>query len=37
MKYEGECLQHFRKWGEFQDIKLYGILKSDYDAPIRNQ
>jgi RimJ/RimL family protein N-acetyltransferase len=32
MRYEGECAQHFRKWGEFQDIRLYGILKSDYDA-----
>ena len=32
MKYEGECPQHFRKWDQFQDIRLYGILKSDYEA-----
>ncbi|MCP4703417.1 MAG: GNAT family N-acetyltransferase [candidate division Zixibacteria bacterium] len=31
MSYEGCCHQHVKRWGEFQDIKLYGILKSDYE------
>lgn len=26
MKYEGCLRQHFKKWGEFKDIELYGIL-----------
>ncbi|HEY9880868.1 MAG TPA: GNAT family N-acetyltransferase [Leptolyngbyaceae cyanobacterium] len=30
MSYEGCRRQHTFKWGEFKDIKLYGILKSDW-------
>ena len=30
MSYEGCCRQHVKRWGEYHDIKLYGILKSDY-------
>lgn len=30
MSYEGCCRQHVKRWGEYQDIKIYGILRSDY-------
>ena len=30
MTYEGCRRQHIRKWGVFQDLELYGVLKSDY-------
>jgi ribosomal-protein-alanine N-acetyltransferase len=30
MAYEGCRRQHTRKWGVFKDIKLYGILRSDW-------
>ncbi|MBD2259537.1 GNAT family N-acetyltransferase [Pseudanabaena sp. FACHB-2040] len=30
MAYEGCRRQHTFRWGEFKDIKLYGILKSDW-------
>ncbi len=29
MKYEGHLRQHVRKWGEFEDLKLYSILKHE--------
>jgi RimJ/RimL family protein N-acetyltransferase len=32
MKYEGRRRQHLKKWGEYVDLELYGILKSDYIA-----
>ncbi len=32
MLYEGCCRQHVKRWGEYHDIKLYGILKSDYEG-----
>ncbi|MCP4633875.1 MAG: GNAT family N-acetyltransferase [candidate division Zixibacteria bacterium] len=31
MLYEGCCRQHVKRWDEYHDIKLYGILKSDYN------
>lgn len=31
MTYEGCRRQHTLKWGEFKDIKLYGLLKGDGD------
>ena len=31
MLYEGCCRQHVKRWGEYHDIKLYGILRSDYE------
>ncbi|MDF5729806.1 MAG: GNAT family protein [Rhizonema sp. PD38] len=30
MKYEGCHRQHIKKWGEFEDLELYGILKSEW-------
>ena len=34
MQREGLLPQHARKWGEFHDIVLYGILASDFDNQI---
>lgn len=33
MKREGMRRQHFRKWGRFEDIVMYGRLKSDGPVP----
>jgi RimJ/RimL family protein N-acetyltransferase len=30
MTYEGCLRQHTLKWGNYEDVKLYGILKSDW-------
>ncbi|MGL5806343.1 MAG: GNAT family N-acetyltransferase [Xenococcaceae cyanobacterium] len=30
MTYEGCCQQHIKKWGQFQDLALYGILASQW-------
>ena len=30
MKYEGCLRQHFKKWGKFEDLETYGILRSEY-------
>jgi RimJ/RimL family protein N-acetyltransferase len=30
MTYEGTMRQHIQKWGEFLDVKVYGILRSEY-------
>ena len=30
MSYEGCRRQHVLKWGKFEDLELYGILKSDW-------
>ena len=30
MKHEGCHRQHFKKWGNFEDFELYGILRSEY-------
>jgi RimJ/RimL family protein N-acetyltransferase len=30
MKHEGSSPQHIMKWGVFEDIELYGILRSDW-------
>jgi RimJ/RimL family protein N-acetyltransferase len=32
MKYEGLFREHVRKWGKFEDLKSYGLLKKDYDS-----
>ena len=29
MQYEGLLRQHVIKWGQFEDLALYGILRSD--------
>jgi RimJ/RimL family protein N-acetyltransferase len=31
MQYEGTLRQHIAKWGQFEDMKLYGILRSEFD------
>ena len=30
MQHEGHLRQHIRKWGKFEDIDMYGILKDEY-------
>lgn len=30
MKYEGCLRQHFKKWGNFEDSELYGILREEF-------
>jgi ribosomal-protein-alanine N-acetyltransferase len=30
MKHEGSLRQHMKKWGKFEDIESYGILRSEY-------
>lgn len=32
MTYEGRRRQHVRKWGAFEDVELYGIIRSDDGA-----
>lgn len=34
MRYEGCFRQHVKKWDNFEDIMVYGILKADYDLPV---
>jgi RimJ/RimL family protein N-acetyltransferase len=31
MKHEGSSPQHVMKWGVFEDVELYGILRSDWE------
>jgi ribosomal-protein-alanine N-acetyltransferase len=33
MRYEGARRQHVLKWGSFEDVELYGILRDEYGAP----
>ena len=32
MACEGCQRQHFRKWGTFEDLKMYAILKTEYES-----
>lgn len=32
MTYEGTLRQHYKRWGEFIDVGVYGILRADYEA-----
>lgn len=32
MKHEGTLRQHVRKWDKFEDVELYGILKSEWSS-----
>ncbi len=32
MKHEGTLRQHVEKWGKFEDMEAYGILRSEYAA-----
>ena len=36
MKYEGRLRQHMKKWGEFQDMIVYSILRSEFEAMQEN-
>jgi RimJ/RimL family protein N-acetyltransferase len=31
MRYEGHVRQHLLKWGRFEDLFLYGLLRTDWD------
>ena len=31
MSHEGSLRQHRKRWGEFEDVEVYGILRSEYD------
>ena len=30
MKHEGKLRRHIKKWGRFEDLEIYGILKDEY-------
>ncbi|MDR0267227.1 GNAT family N-acetyltransferase [Paenibacillus sp.] len=32
MKYEGTLRQHIKKWGEYEDLFYYGLLKDEYNS-----
>jgi ribosomal-protein-alanine N-acetyltransferase len=32
MKYEGCSPQHVKKWGQYEDLVFYGILKEDFES-----
>jgi len=36
MRYEGCQRQHFRKWGEYLDMEMYGMLRSEFDTLTEN-
>jgi RimJ/RimL family protein N-acetyltransferase len=36
MNHEGRFRQHVKRWGKFEDIENYGILRSDYYHLIKN-
>jgi ribosomal-protein-alanine N-acetyltransferase len=36
MKHEGSSPQHIMKWGAFEDIELYGILRSEWESARTN-
>ncbi len=33
MKHEGHLRQAIKKWGKFEDMEIYSILRSDYETP----
>jgi RimJ/RimL family protein N-acetyltransferase len=33
MKHEGSSPQHVMKWGAFEDIELYGMIRSEWQGP----
>jgi hypothetical protein len=37
MAYEGCSRQHVQKWGVFEDLECYGILKGEYDLKQDNR
>jgi RimJ/RimL family protein N-acetyltransferase len=36
MKHEGTSPQHIMKWGVFEDVELYGILRSGWESARSN-
>lgn len=32
MKHEGRLRRHIKKWGRFEDLEIYGILKDEYEG-----
>jgi [ribosomal protein S5]-alanine N-acetyltransferase len=32
LKYEGLARQHIKKWGQYEDCPLYGLIRADYDG-----
>jgi ribosomal-protein-alanine N-acetyltransferase len=37
MIHEGHLRQHIQKWGTFEDLEIYGLLKNDYELGLREQ
>jgi [ribosomal protein S5]-alanine N-acetyltransferase len=36
MRYEGRIRQHLKKWGRYEDLLLYGLLRGDWDVGPEN-
>jgi RimJ/RimL family protein N-acetyltransferase len=34
MRYEGRLRQHIAKWGEFEDMEIYGLLSEEYSVQV---
>jgi RimJ/RimL family protein N-acetyltransferase len=34
MKHEGHLREHSKKWGNYDDVEIYGILRSEYSASL---
>ena len=30
MRYEGVARQHVKKWGDYEDLKTYALLRGEY-------
>jgi ribosomal-protein-alanine N-acetyltransferase len=37
MKHEGKLRQHILKWGTFEDVELYGLMKSEFSGTQNNK
>ncbi|HEX5438880.1 MAG TPA: GNAT family N-acetyltransferase [Gemmatimonadaceae bacterium] len=33
MQHEGRLRQHVKKWGQLEDLEMYGVLREEYRAP----
>lgn len=36
MQHEGQERQHVRKWGKFEDLETYGVLRVEFEASIKS-